>query len=1037
MNRYPNTAKSLPVVTITQLLLANLGAVLEGSETGLPLSLPSVDSRCANVLHLALRLGECLHAALAGGGGEAGGGAGDEGGDSDSPGWEGLLLLLHLLGNENEQRRRMTVIALGLVVACLYFLRTNARQSETLHAPDKQTPASTAMEEDASGEEEELLAGGGGDQDLLASGGASTSLPQVEVLGGGGSSGGGDMHCEGAWLEPTHTGSVLEASQHREMWLFTRIKAVSADSNEVNAAARELVGVYSKQEGEVRRLWLQRLVGLHGLPANVLDTLVLKLRAALKTETEVELLLQYLQYLAKVPGVAGTALAKDVAQLVLRRRVLSQHLSSLPGATAALMRILHLGLTSSASSGEDGQRASADWEGEDDMLEEQLVKVPGSSVLVPLVVVRAGLQSLCLDIAGAGSRDDEAERRELIKVLLPKKGPLPGPALSDEEMACLLQSEHPQISQCAVASATEEQLVAALHLCGATPQCLASIVARLKSIAANQAQPIASKLSRGMGARAVGMLKDQYPKEAQTLASMLGISMTTAPKKLQGPSVARLLPSQGQSFDLSGGDSTPMPQKCAHADAAWHYNAAASATRPPGEEASAHARGACLVMVPVDTLVAELVASEGASQAGGNNATVSGEGVGASRHGGLRTASHRAWPWQSVVKGLVEREGPRREEGLRMDFLSAVNPLLWSRAEAAAGAAASECEETEAAWKQVDAAVMLRVFGMQCRGEQDGVGGKGRHGPSCHASLTGPLLEAGGVGWGQSLQLCRQWLLRSAELDVSRGSMYAKPHSAIGADSAGIQLDCRLCLQFLSSCITGESGPIEGTWGEGGSGEVSETKTRRENMGLALRDSAMRRASASSAAECVSLAQYIVCEGSSLGGRVAMGRIHLLLLLIDEDQQATLAVSRALLSLVALTRQAGAATDISSSGRGARGAGAGRVLGVAERIALAAADMHERIRLAIPLLMASTPVASPAHAHGGEHDAWAVPWGEQHGGGGVRQTGARPRPPSRQRLGSGACITNWHNSHTDLGAFLLVGSESGSPASSHHHGITG
>ena len=374
-----------------------------------------------------------------------------------------------------------------------------------------------------------------------------------------------------------------------------------------------------------------------------------------------------------------------------------------------------------------------------------------------------------------------------------------------------------------------------------------------------------------------------------------------------------------------------------------------------------------------------------------------------------------------------------------MDFLSAVNPLLWSRAEAAAGGAA-ECEETEAAWKQVDAAVMHRVFGMQCRGEQDGGGGEGRHGPSCHASLTGPLLEAGGVGWGQSLQLCRQWLLRSAELDVSRGGMYAKPLSASGAGSAGIELDCRLCLQFLSSCITGESGPIEGTWGEGGSGEVSETKTRRENMGLALRESAARRASASSAAECVSLAQYILCEGSSLGG-VAMGRIHLFVLLIDEDQQATLAVSRALLSLVAIPRQAGTATDSSSSsggaGAGAGRVGAGRVLGVAERIALAAADVHERIRWAIPLLMASAPVASPAHAHGGEHDAWAVPWGEQHGGGGVRQTGEWPPPPPRQRLGPGACHYKCAYRHTYLGACWWSGSESGSPASSHHHGTTG
>ena len=43
--------------------------------------------------------------------------------------------------------------------------------------------------------------------------------------------------------------------------------------------------------------------------------------------------------------------------------------------------------------------------------------------------------------------------------------------------------------------------------------------------------------------------------------------------------------------------------------------------------------------------------------------------------------------------------------------------------------------------------------------------------------------------------------------------------------------------------------------------------------------------------ECVTLAQYVVCEGSSLGGRVAMGRIQLLLLLINDDQQAMLCVA--------------------------------------------------------------------------------------------------------------------------------------------------
>ena len=137
-----------------------------------------------------------------------------------------------------------------------------------------------------------------------------------------------------------------------------------------------------------------------------------------------------------------------------------------------------------------------------------------------------------------------------------------------------------------------------------------------------------------------------------------------------------------------------------------------------------------------------------------------------------------------------------------------------------------------------------------------------------------------------------------------------------------------------------------------------------------------------------------------------MGRIHLLLLLIDEDLQATLAVSRTLLSLVAIPRHAGAAHSSSAGGA----AGSGYVLSVAERMALAAADLHERIRLAIPLLMASAPVASLAHARGdpGEHDVWAVPWGEQHGGG-VRQTGARCPRHSQQLLvgrgaiGDGAC----------------------------------
>ena len=46
------------------------------------------------------------------------------------------------------------------------------------------------------------------------------------------------------------------------------------------------------------------------------------------------------------------------------------------------------------------------------------------------------------------------------------------------------------------------------------------------------------------------------------------------------------------------------------------------------------------------------------------------------------------------------------------------------------------------------------------------------------------------------------------------------------------------------------------------------------------------------------------------------------------------------------------------------------------------ADLHERLRKASPLLMASAPVAIPARLAGapGEHDAWAVVPGMEHGG---------------------------------------------------------
>jgi len=316
LQRYPQTANALPVVTICQLLLVNLAAAPASS---LQAYLEPADSRSASILRLAMRLAECTHDRHAGGG------------EGESEEWEGVLFFLDLLGDENEHRRRMAVVALGLVLSCLEKVgKASGLNSETL-------PMSSSVAGDAdSGEEEELLAGGGGEdeEELLAGGGGA----QVEMVAGGGRSGGGGGSSNGVSLEE---GSGEEG----------------------------VVGV--------RVLWLQRLVAMENAPAGVHETLGLRLRGALKTETEVQLLLQYLEYLSQVARVSASALARDVALLVLRRRVLVQHLSKLPGATCVLTRVLLAGLTT-----RDEQAASATKSGDD-----ELVKVPGSSVRAPLEVL--------------------------------------------------------------------------------------------------------------------------------------------------------------------------------------------------------------------------------------------------------------------------------------------------------------------------------------------------------------------------------------------------------------------------------------------------------------------------------------------------------------------------------------------------------------------------------------------------------------------------------------------------------------------------
>ena len=232
------------MVTICQLLLANLGAVPA-------LSVGSVfaarDGNLSRILPLAMRLAECLHLAQAR---SAEGQAESQGAEV----WQGVLFFLDFLGDENEHTARTAVAALGLVLACLENVKRVAKESEVCLGGDR-------MQEDAGsgGEEEELLACGGGEE-LLAVGGGE----EEEILLGGG----------GPLTEGAEGGRLANGSVESHAAL----------------AERSVDGV-----GSV--IWLQRLVALEGAPATVSEKLVVRLRGALRTETEVEVLLHYLEYL--------------------------------------------------------------------------------------------------------------------------------------------------------------------------------------------------------------------------------------------------------------------------------------------------------------------------------------------------------------------------------------------------------------------------------------------------------------------------------------------------------------------------------------------------------------------------------------------------------------------------------------------------------------------------------------------------------------------------------------------------------------------
>lgn len=240
------------MVTICQLLLANLGAVPA-------LSVGSVfaarDGNLSRILPLAMRLAECLHLAQARSAeGQAESQAERQAERQGAEVWQGVLFFLDFLGDENEHTARTAVAALGLVLACLENVKRVAKESEVCLGGDR-------MQEDAGsgGEEEELLACGGGEE-LLAVGGGE----EEEILLGGG----------GPLTEGAEGGRLANGSVESHAAL----------------AERSVDGV-----GSV--IWLKRLVALEGAPATVSEKLVVRLRGALRTETEVEVLLHYLEYL--------------------------------------------------------------------------------------------------------------------------------------------------------------------------------------------------------------------------------------------------------------------------------------------------------------------------------------------------------------------------------------------------------------------------------------------------------------------------------------------------------------------------------------------------------------------------------------------------------------------------------------------------------------------------------------------------------------------------------------------------------------------
>ena len=115
LKRYPATASALPVVTVCELLLANLGAA---PTSFIAPPMVRVHRKEQSTMYgLATRLAQCIHSKNE---------------------WDGMLFFLQMIGHHNEQKRRLAVVALELLLVLCALSPCNANADRTALIPGKQ-----------------------------------------------------------------------------------------------------------------------------------------------------------------------------------------------------------------------------------------------------------------------------------------------------------------------------------------------------------------------------------------------------------------------------------------------------------------------------------------------------------------------------------------------------------------------------------------------------------------------------------------------------------------------------------------------------------------------------------------------------------------------------------------------------------------------------------------------------------------------------------------------------------------------------------